>query len=280
MNTFYYHIKLLRPLNVLTSGLAMIIASAILGTLHETDTVILVLAAVMCYTGAANALNDVVDFKIDLINRPMRPLPSGFVQKRTALFMSILLFSIGTLLCLELSETAKVIGIVIAMPFMVIYTKFLKGIPLVGNITIAFILGLSFLFCGAAFNNMSPMWIPMILAFGLTLVRELVKDIADMDGDKSAGHKTFPITAGIEKAIQLSIFLSACIGVGAFIPYLNGTYGIWYGILLILGVEIPLGVVVVSLLNNPGISSATHGARILKFSTLMGLIAIYSGTFS
>lgn len=258
----------------------MIIASAILGTLHETDTVILVLAVVMCYTGAANALNDVVDFKIDLINRPMRPLPSGFVQKRTALFMSISLFSIGTMLCLELSETAKVIGIVIAMPFMVIYTKFLKGIPLVGNITIAFILGLSFLFCGAAFNNMSPMWIPMILAFGLTLVRELVKDIADMDGDKSAGHKTFPITAGIEKAIQLSIFLSACIGVGAFIPYLNGTYGIWYGILLILGVEIPLGVVVVSLLNNPGISSATHGARILKFSTLMGLIAIYSGTFS
>ena len=280
MNTFYYHIKLLRPLNVLTSGLAMIIASAILGTLHETDTVILVLAAVMCYTGAANALNDVVDFKIDLINRPMRPLPSGFVQKRTALFMSISLFSIGTMLCLELSETAKVIGIVIAMPFMVIYTKFLKGIPLVGNITIAFILGLSFLFCGAAFNNISPMWIPMILAFGLTLVRELVKDIADMDGDKSAGHRTFPITAGIEKAIQLSIFLSACIGVGAFIPYLNGTYGIWYGILLILGVEIPLGVVVVSLLNNPGISSATHGARILKFSTLMGLIAIYSGTFS
>ena len=258
----------------------MIIASAILGTLHETDTVILVLAAVMCYTGAANALNDVVDFKIDLINRPMRPLPSRFVQKRTALFMSIFLFSIGTMLCLELSETAKVIGIVIAMPFMVIYTKFLKGIPLVGNITIAFILGLSFLFCGAAFNNMSPMWIPMILAFGLTLVRELVKDIADMDGDKSAGHRTFPITAGIEKAIQLSIFLSACIGVGAFIPYLNGTYGIWYGILLILGVEIPLGVVVVSLLNNPGISSATHGARILKFSTLMGLIAIYSGTFS
>ena len=280
MNTLYYHIKLLRPLNVFTSGLAMIIASAILGTLSETDTLLLVMAVVMCFTGAANSLNDVVDFEIDKINRPLRPLPSGFVQKRTALFISILLFSIGTLLCLELSETAKVIGIVIAMPFMVVYTKFLKDIPLVGNITIAFILGLSFLFCGASFNNMSPMWIPMILAFGLTLVRELVKDIADMEGDKSTDLRTFPITAGIEKAIQLSIFLSACIGVGAFIPYLNGTYGIWYGILLILGVEIPLGVVVVSLLNNPGISSATHGARILKFSTLMGLIAIYSGTFS
>jgi geranylgeranylglycerol-phosphate geranylgeranyltransferase len=279
MNTFFYHIKLLRPLNVFTSGLAMVIGSGILGTLNDTGTLLLVMAVVMCFAGAANALNDVVDYEIDKINRPMRPLPSGFVKKGTALFISILLFSMGTLACLELSEAAKVIGIVIAMPFMVLYSKYLKGMPLIGNMIVAFILGLSFLFCGAAFNNMSPMWIPMILAFGLTLVRELVKDIADMEGDQSVGLKTFPITAGIEKSIQLSIFLSACIGMGAFIPYLYGTYGIWYGILLILGVEIPLGVVVVSLLNNPGISSATHGARILKFSTLIGLIAIYAGTF-
>ena len=279
MNTFFYHIKLLRPLNVFTSGLAMVIGSGILGTLNDTGTLLLVMAVVMCFAGAANALNDVVDYEIDKINRPMRPLPSGFVKKRTALFISILLFSVGTLACLELSEAAKVIGIVIAMPFMVLYSKYLKGMPLIGNMIVAFILGLSFLFCGAAFNNISPMWIPMILAFGLTLVRELVKDIADMEGDQSVGLKTFPITAGIEKSIQLSIFLSACIGMGAFIPYLYGTYGIWYGILLILGVEIPLGVVVVSLLNNPGISSATHGARILKFSTLIGLIAIYAGTF-
>ncbi|MBT4662088.1 MAG: UbiA family prenyltransferase [Candidatus Marinimicrobia bacterium] len=279
MDTFFYHIKLLRPLNVFTSGLAMVIGSGILGTLNDTGTLLLVMAVVMCFAGAANALNDVVDYEIDKINRPMRPLPSGFVKKRTALFISILLFSMGTLACLELSEAAKVIGIVIAMPFMVLYSKYLKGMPLIGNMIVAFILGLSFLFCGAAFNNISPMWIPMILAFGLTLVRELVKDIADMEGDQTVGLKTFPITAGIEKSIQLSIFLSACIGMGAFIPYLYGTYGIWYGILLILGVEIPLGVVVVSLLNNPGISSATHGARILKFSTLIGLIAIYAGTF-
>ena len=279
MNTFFYHIKLLRPLNVFTSGLAMVIGAGILGTLNNTGTLLLVMAVVMCFAGAANALNDVVDYEIDKINRPMRPLPSGFVKKRTALFISILLFSMGTLTCLELSETAKVIGIVIAMPFMILYSKYLKGMPLVGNMIVSFILGLSFLFCGAAFNNMSPMWIPMILAFGLTLVRELVKDIADMEGDQSAGLKTFPITAGIEKSIQLTIFLAACVGVGAFIPYLYGTYGIWYGILLILGVEIPLGVVVVSLLNNPGISSAIHGARILKFSTLIGLIAIYAGIF-
>ena len=280
MNTVYYHIKLFRPLNVFIAGLAMIIASAIMGTLHEIEIVLIVMLVVMSFAAAANALNDVVDVEIDRINRPMRPIPSGNVKKSSALILSCLLFIVGTILCLKLPESAKVIGIVIAMPLMIIYSKYLKGLPLIGNITIAFILGLSFLFCGAAFNATTSMWIPMVLAFGLTLVRELVKDIADMDGDQSLGLKTFPIVVGIEKAIQLIIFLSACIGVVAFLPFLNGIYGIWYGILLILGVEIPLGVVVASLLNNPGISSASHAARILKFSTLMGLIAIYAGTLS
>ena len=67
-------------------------------------------------------------------------------------------------------------------------------------------------------------------------------------------------------------------GVGSFIPFLTGFYGIGYGILLILTVEIPLGVVVVSVLNNPEISISARSARLLKFSTLGGLIAIYVGT--
>ena len=111
----------------------MVIGSGILGTLNNTGTLLLVMAVVMCFAGAANALNDVVDYEIDKINRPMRPLPSGFVKKRTALFISILLFSIGTLVCLELSETAKVIGIMIAMPFMILYSKYLKGIPVISS---------------------------------------------------------------------------------------------------------------------------------------------------
>ena len=73
----------------------MVIGSGILGTFNNTGTLLLVMAVVMCFAGAANALNDVVDYEIDKINRPMRPLPSGFVKKRTALFISILLFSMG-----------------------------------------------------------------------------------------------------------------------------------------------------------------------------------------
>ena len=50
----------------------MVIGSGILGTLNDTGTLLLVMAVVMCFAGAANALNDVVDYEIDKINRPMQ----------------------------------------------------------------------------------------------------------------------------------------------------------------------------------------------------------------
>lgn len=278
MNLLLAYIKLLRPLNVFISGMVVVLSSAVLGVLNETDVVIHVVMVVSCYTGAANALNDMVDYKIDLINCPERPIPSGLVSKNAALLISISLFSFGTYFCLELSQNSKVIGIGIAMPLMVLYSKSLKGIPLIGNITVAFILGLAFLFCGAAFNYMSVMLVPTALAFGLTLVREIVKDIADIDGDKSAGINTFPVFAGIKKTIQLIIFFSICIGLGTFIPFIIGYYNLFYGIIVVLGVEIPLCIVVFSLLKNPGINTAKYCARLLKFSTIIGLIAIYIGT--
>ena len=53
---------------------------------------------------------------------------------------------------------------------------------------------------------------------------------------------------------------------------------IFYGILLILTVEIPLAVVVILLLNKPNIATAKRSTKLLKFCTLGGLFSIYIGT--
>ena len=279
ISAFLFYIKILRPLNVFIAGFAMFIGAAILGELHNLSVVIRTLIVVMCYTAGANIFNDIVDYEIDLINRPSRPLPLGKIKKKSALILSIILFCIGSIACLELAQGAQVIAVIFAMPLMIFYSTHLKGRPIIGNITIALILGFSFLFCGEAHNNIIPMLTPMALAFGLTFVRELVKDIADMEGDSLLGLKTFPIVAGINNASRLTIILSIIIGLASLGPFIFGTYNIWYAILLFLGVEIPLGVVVVSFIIKPGISSAILGARLLKLSTLFGLIAIYFGTF-
>ena len=135
---------------------------------------------VMFYTAAANILNDILDHRIDIINRPNRPIPSGQVKLLPAFILSFLTFLIGALLCLQLNSDAQLIGIIIAIPVMVSYNTYLKGKYLFGNIAVAFIIGLSFLFSGAAHYQLQKMYVPAFLAFGLTLIREIVKDIADI----------------------------------------------------------------------------------------------------
>ena len=278
MKIIFFYIRLIRPLNIMTSGAAMLIATAILDEFSNVRIMVLTSLIVMLYAAASNALNDALDHEIDLINRPMRPIPSGHVSVNGALALSFIFFTIGLVLCIQLPDSAIVIGGFIAVPLMIVYSTNLKGKGLIGNFVVALILGMAFLFSGAAYGNVKPMWTPMLLAFGLTLVRELVKDIADIEGDKFSGLHTFPIVFGINRSIQLSIVLCVLIGLGSLIPYINGVYDQGYIMPLIIGVEIPLMIIIFILLKNPSISSAIYSARILKFSTLMGLFSIYSGT--
>jgi 4-hydroxybenzoate polyprenyltransferase len=208
----------------------------------------------------------------------LRPIPSKNINKNRALLFSFILFLIGSILCLQLSSSAQFIGIVIAIPIMIVYSTNLKSKPLIGNITVSLIIGLSFLFCGAAFGNITPMWTPGLLAFGLTLIREITKDIADFDGDFSAKYNTYPIKYGIKSTVKLIAIFSCSICLFALLPYFNNTYNFWYLIILVIGVELPLIVVVFLLVNNPSISSAIYSSKILKFSTIMGLAAIYIGS--
>ena len=278
MKDIYNYFLLIRPLNVLVSGLAMIISAAILDSLDQELMVILVVLVVMAYTAGANSINDVLDLEIDKVNQPLRPIPSKNIKKNKALIFSFLLFSGGSVLSLQLPSSAYFISIVISMPLMVIYSTHLKSKPLIGNIAVSFIIGLSFIFCGTVFENVHPMWTPCLLAFSLTLIRELTKDIADLEGDKIAKHNTYPIKYGIKSAIKLISFLSCVVCLVALVPYINNTYNDWYLTILLIGVEIPLIIVVVLLTRNQTISSAVLSSKILKFSTIMGLLAIYIGS--
>ncbi len=277
MERFRAHIKLLRPLNLLTGAFAVFVSAAILDKVQQIETLLFTILVVMCYNAAANAINDYFDYEVDLVNRPGRPLSRGLVQRKTALVMSVFLFAAGSGFAFALPPLARFLALGIALPLMVVYSWKLKGLPLIGNIVVSFILGLTFIFAGAAFAEVRPLVVPAVLAFGLTLVRELVKDIADFEGDRKAGLRTFPLVAGLKQAVILSIILTFVIGFGAFVPYWTRYYGQGYLIVLILGVEIPLLFIVYKFVRFPGDATAKTAARILKLSTIAGVLAVYLG---
>ena len=278
MKKLFVYIATIRPLNVILGGLTIVISSFIVKYNGPTSFVIFAVSVVMFYTAGANTLNDYFDYKIDKINRPDRAISSGLVLRSHALIFSLFAFIIGTLFALQLNKNSQLVSIGISLPLIIGYNAKLKKFPLIGNIVVALILSLSFIYAGFVFDNIKPLIIPALLAFGLTLIREIVKDMADVIGDKAVALKTFPIVYGQNKTIVLCTALSALLGIGSFVPFITGYYNIFYGILLILTVEIPLAVVVILLLNKPSIATAKRSAKLLKFSTLGGLFSIYIGT--
>ena len=273
---FLGFLQLFRPLNLLLGALAIVISSSILEV--EVPFIILqTVFVVIILNAAANAFNDYMDFETDKINRPDRPIPKGAVSKTTALTAAILLFVAGITLSAFLNSGAFIIASLIAVPLMIAYSLWFKGWPLFGNIVIALILGLTFIFAGAAFGNLWGLIVPALLAFGFTLLRELVKDIADLEGDRSAGLRTFPVLAGEKKSAILAIILSTMIGAGALIPYFLGFYGLKYLIILIFGIEFPLFYVLLTLVKSPTITNCKRIAQILKACIIVGLLAVYLG---
>jgi len=267
-------IKLLRPLNIAVAAFAVLVSAYILGVYEQYFILTCVVIVVIAYNGAANAFNDYCDYEIDLINRPNRPLSRGMITSFQALSFAVILFAIGSVTAFQLPFYARLTAVGVAMPLIIIYSMRLKGTPLLGNISVAMILGLTFVFCGLSFNKLGPMIMPAILAFGLTLVRELIKDIADVEGDNSSGLKTLPLVIGKKKAITVAMIKAVLIGLVSLIPYYLNIYGNYYLILLVIGVEIPLAIVVVLFMKSPSISTARQSEKLLKFSTIIGLTAI------
>jgi geranylgeranylglycerol-phosphate geranylgeranyltransferase len=275
MKQFFSYMNILRPLNLIFSALSVIITAYLTHALNQTTIIINAVIVVVTFAGASNILNDIFDINIDKKNQPHRPLPSGEISVWAALVYMLAIYFLGIYTLFNLSELAIEIALVIVLPILVLYTSIFKRIPLVGNMAVAVVLGLVFVFSEAAFTGVvSTMWIPAWLAFGLTLIRELIKDIEDIEGDKLDGARTLPVVFGVNKTFYLVYFLIITFCVLCWIPYFNNIYGNIYAIVLLFTVEIPLILSIFFLWKNPTSSSCTMISRATKWITLGGMVTI------
>lgn len=79
-------------------------------------------------------MNDVFDAKLDSIERPERPIPSGKVPLRSAAMMGISLLFFGILVAATYSFLSGLIAIIIAL-LTVIYNRFAKHHTVLGPVT-------------------------------------------------------------------------------------------------------------------------------------------------
>ena len=280
MRHFFACIQIVRPLNMILCLFAVIIAGWLVDGITSPFLPYATLV-VLCFAGASNILNDVLDINIDEINRPERVLTSGRLQIRDALILMSILYALGIMASSYLQPLGRQIALIMVLPLLVLYTPLFKRLPFIGNLVVGSILGLVFLFTeGAIHGHVDKMWIPFCLATTLSTIRELVKDAADMEGDAVGNLQTFPRKFGLVATLLLLRILTLCLCFGAAIPWLEGWYGIYYFILLIAGVIMPSLFTVFIILNERSTNEDyIKTTRIFKGVTIAGMIVILSTGF-
>lgn len=277
MNNIYFYIKVVRPLNCLITALVVFVGGVISSESNSYDSVLILAsftAAIVAASG--NVINDYFDIEIDKISHPDRPLAAGKITPSNAIKFYSILVLVALAISFFLNRELFIITI-IALIILFLYSLYLKKIPLVGNITVALLTALAFFFGGIAVNNAEATIVPAVFAFMINLIRELVKDVEDIEGDKSNNVITFPISFGMSVTKYLIAFLIFVLIGFTFYPFVNQSYKIEYFVLVMLVVNPLLIFVLKKLFVSRDKENYHQISSILKLNMIFGLIAIYLG---
>ena len=276
MSKTYSYFKLIRPANVLIAGFSVIVGAVVAGGIDCYWKVILAFVSAGLIAGGGNAINDYFDLEIDRINKPQRPLPKGEISLRNAVLFSFLLLFLGIMFSIFINRVALVLCVLVSL-LLVIYSRFLKRKLLIGNLTVSFISGLTFIYGGIITKDFRLSLIPAALSFFFHFGREILKDLEDFKGDVAFGAKTLPVVKG-ERASKIFIsILFAVLAILIFLPYILNLLSIIYLIVAFFGVILILSYVTYSLWKDSSIKNLNRLSILLKLSMCFGLAALLLG---
>ena len=190
------------------------------GTQTSLDAVgiLLLILATVCIAAAGNIINDIHDVETDFVNKPDKLIIGKSISEKTAYNLFIALNVIGVGIGFYLSnlvgKSAFFSVFVIISVLLFVYASYLKRTLLIGNIVISILVALSLIIVGVfellpeiTLENQSLQFFFFkiiftyaVFAFMINLLRELAKDLEDIDGDYKAGMNTLPIAIGRERA--------------------------------------------------------------------------------
>ena len=223
--------QLIRYKNLLMVLLTMILTKYALinsfisdPSLTSIDFIILSLS-ILFITAGGYIINDLYDIEADTINKPLKVYISKSISKKNAWFIYLLSSTLGVSLGIYLSIIKNIdflsfyfFGTTL---LLFLYSVLLKKQVFIGNLCISLLVTLPiYLLYKFDSNNITisnilqyfflsiAVFYYMFFAFLTTMIREIIKDIEDINGDYIVKLKTLPILIGKTRARNISIFLS------------------------------------------------------------------------
>lgn len=224
---------LFRPLNGLMAAAAVLIGWYV--SSEESTAVPPVIPILMVsafgFVSLANIANDLDDIAQDRKVHPRRALPSGSVDRTTAIVTMVLILSVVLVLFVL---TALLNGgpitlaiLVIGFFLIVLYERKAKDKGIIGNIIVALSTTLPF-FLGASVPGISAKVILLCpMAFTINLTRELLKDVCDIEGDRG-WRSSFPILYGVDRTLRASDMVMVLTIISSILPTLFWKVGPLY----------------------------------------------------
>jgi len=197
-------LRLIRPVNCVMMGIAVIVGASLVSSLDFSTSLLLGFITSFTLTAASMVINDYYDKDIDAINEPQRPIPSGAISPKEALLLALVLSVIGFVAALGTNLQCLIVA-VIAWVVSVTYVTMGKRTGLFGNFLVSTCVVIPFVYGGFVAGSPELTTIMFVaIAFLSNTGREVAKDIVDVEGDRSQDIKTIPVVYGDRVAAFVS----------------------------------------------------------------------------
>lgn len=260
---------------------------------------LLLSSSVIFIAAGGYIINDIYDVKIDLINKPQKVIIGSKIAAEKALgiyfFLNLMGLVIAAYLCFLIKKPFLFLIQLLSITLLWSYAYRFKKSYAWGNITVAFLTALTVLILifydpfflqfatGKVTKHSTEALINLYIilgyayfAFMTTWVREIVKDLQDIEGDNSAGCQTIPIVSGSQTAIRWIQVIAILIVLPLL--FLAGILFLGKGIILSLYILSALIIPLIFLIAQIAKSQLpTHFQKIsrnLKFIMLAGLLGL------
>jgi geranylgeranylglycerol-phosphate geranylgeranyltransferase len=208
------------------------------------DRSLLTAGVLLCMTAAACTINDYWDVDKDRLNHPDRPLPSGQLSLKQAWWIATVLFG-GAFVAAALLGFWPLILTIINIILLWYYSRLLTFSGILGNVIVATSICLLIVLSSLVSHRPFAMLYPIAFLFCYALLREIVLDIHDAEGDRSQGVVTIANSLGVSIAFQVTWGLLTILLISLPIAtlQLSMQHPLWFGGLatvLLLSMAIPL----------------------------------------
>lgn len=221
----------------------------------ETRQFLFLVIASVLIAAAGYIINDYFDLNIDQVNKPGKVVVNVLITRRWVIFWHMFLSLLGLFFTVSALPIAEywylVLGNLASIILLWFYSTNFKKQLLIGNVLIslltAWVIGIIFFskyllkintLLEVDRNQVRFFRLTVLyasFAFIISLIREVIKDMEDMDGDRKYGCRTMPILWGMNASkVFVAVWIIVLVSALTILQFYVLPFGWWMSALYCL----------------------------------------------